>query len=152
MTGSNLAWLAMEVSAVVDIGEDYKKKDDVAGAKLAIVGQFGRLCHPTTNYGFFGAFRYLSMKISKYSNSLPFASRTPVISKSPPASGDEMSSTSKNRNPDCVACGSTALAANCDDSISCISFWLIAPLTFPRGMGMGSGTGLVFACGFDRRR
>src|SRR5579859_1251850 len=26
MTGSNLAWLAMEVSALVDIREDYKKK------------------------------------------------------------------------------------------------------------------------------
>jgi len=66
-----------------------------------------------------------------------------------PGSGDEMPPTSKNRNPDCVLCGSTARASNCDDSISSICFLLIAPFTFS---GSGSGLGRVLACGFDSRR
>src|SRR5258706_13586472 len=65
-----------------------------------------------------------------------------------------MSPTSKKRNPDCVVWGSTALAANCEDSISSISFLLMVPFTFLRGMGKGSGlaAGLVLAWGLVRRR
>jgi len=54
-----------------------------------------------------------------------------------PGSGDAMPPTSKNRNPDCVVCGSTALAAKSEDSISSISFLLMAPFTL-----WGSGIGL----------
>ncbi len=55
-----------------------------------------------------------------------------------PARGDEMPPTSKNKNPDCVVCGSTALAANCEDSISSISFLLIPPFALcGNGIGLG---------------
>src|SRR5258708_37861544 len=61
---------------------------------------------------------------------------------------------SKKRNPDWVVWGSTALAANWEDSISSISFLLRVPFTFLRGMGKGSGlvSGLVLAWGLERRR
>src|ERR1700674_1875725 len=62
----------------------------------------------------------------------------------------EMSSTSKKKNPDWVVWGSTALAANWEDSISSRSFWLIAPFTF--FCGMGTGMGWVLAWGLPRRR
>src|SRR5258706_11867138 len=65
-----------------------------------------------------------------------------------------MSPTSKKRNPDCVVWGSAALAANCEDSILFISFLLVVPFPFLRGMGKGRGlaAGLVLAWGLVRRR
>src|SRR5579863_4307634 len=69
---------------------------------------------------------------------------------SAPDSGDLMSLQLKKRKPDGVVWGSTALAANCEDSISSLSFWLIVPFTFFCGMGIGMGC--VFARGLPRRR
>ena len=62
-----------------------------------------------------------------------------------------MSPTSKNRNPDWVPRGSTALAANCEDSISSISFLLTVPFTLC-GRGIGRGLGRVLVWGLERRR
>src|SRR5271165_1034021 len=112
----------MDVSAVVVIGTEI--------IKLAVVEIRG-------GHGFLGAFRYLSTAISKYSSSLPLASATPVTSMFAPDKGDEIPPTSKKRKPDWVPCGSTALAANWEDSISSICFLLIAPFTFERGRGIG---------------
>src|ERR1700733_8782987 len=70
-----------------------------------------------------------------------------------PERGASMSSTSKKKNPDCVVRGSTALAANWEDSISSSSFLLTAPFTFLCGIGNGRGVaGLVLALGLERRR
>src|ERR1700689_4568012 len=69
------------------------------------------------------------------------------------ARGASMSATSKKRNPDCVVRGSTALAANWEDSISSSSFLLRVPFTFLCGTGNGRGVaGVVLALGVERRR
>src|SRR5258707_11134418 len=62
---------------------------------------------------------------------------------------DEIPATSKERNPDCVVCGSTALAANWEDSVSSISFLVISPFTL---CGRGIGLGRVLVCGFESLR
>src|SRR5258708_39145123 len=94
------------------------------------------------------ASNYFSIGISKYISSVPLALLTPVMAMW--AEAREMSPTSKKRNPDWVVWGSTALAANCEDSISSRSFWVMAPFTFLRGMGIGLGR--VAAWGLVRRR
>src|SRR5207249_363906 len=73
----------------------------------------------------------------------------PVMSMFAPGRGEAMPPTSKKRKPDCVPCGSTALAANCDESISSISFLLMPPFTL---CGRGIGLGRVLDCGLERRR
>src|SRR6266496_3181473 len=100
-------------------------------------------------YGFFGASRYLSATISKYINSEPLASATPVMSMLAPRRGELIPPMSKKRNPDWVECGSTALAANCEESISSISFLLTPVFTL---CGSGIGLGRVLDWGFVRRR
>src|SRR5437660_12269734 len=71
MTGSYFARTAAEMSETVDIISDYSRAGPVDYGLLA------------------GALRYFSNGISKNITSLPFASRTPVRKKCPPASGVE---------------------------------------------------------------